>query len=100
MSARPDLSRENPPAAIAGGEAVVHFTFDGKELSAASGTSVAAALWADGQRALRMTTRGEPRGVFCGMGVCGECRVTIDGLANLRSCNVYCREGMEVRTDG
>jgi sarcosine oxidase subunit alpha len=40
-----------------------------------------------------------PRGALCGMGICGECRVTIDGQPHQRSCLVLCREGLEVTTD-
>ena len=35
---------------------------------------------------------------LCGMGICFQCRVTVDGVAHVRSCQVVCREGMEVRT--
>jgi D-hydroxyproline dehydrogenase subunit gamma len=37
---------------------------------------------------------------LCGMGICFECRVTIDGREHCRSCQIPCAEGMEVRTDG
>lgn len=76
----------------------MHFSFNGTALSAAAGTSVAAALWAAGLRALRTTRGGEPRGIFCGMGVCFDCLVEIDGCPNIRACRVPVADGMRVRT--
>jgi thioredoxin reductase len=58
-------------------------TFDGREIPARAGESVAAALVAAGEYALRETAAGGRRGVFCGMGVCGECAVTINGEQRL-----------------
>jgi D-hydroxyproline dehydrogenase subunit gamma len=48
----------------------------------------------------RTSVQGEPRGPLCGMGVCFECCVTINGIARCRSCLTLCEDGMEVRTDG
>jgi sarcosine oxidase subunit alpha len=39
------------------------------------------------------------RGGFCGMGVCQECRVTVDGLPDQRACMLLVRDGMEIATD-
>jgi len=50
--------------------------------------------------AFRTSRGGEPRAPLCGMGVCFECRVRIDGIAQLRACMTPAREGMQVRTDG
>ena len=49
------------------------------------------------QRRARSVT-GEPRGPLCGMGICFECRATIDGMPHQRSCQILCAAGMEVRT--
>lgn len=65
----------------------------------AAGASVAAALLGMGVAA-RRSVSGEERGAVCGMGVCEECRVMVDGRAGVRGCMVMCREGMEVRTSG
>lgn len=46
----------------------------------------------------RRSVTGEARLALCGMGVCHECRVTVDGLPHQRACLVACRDGMEVRT--
>ncbi|MEU4877994.1 (2Fe-2S)-binding protein [Streptomyces sp. NPDC021608] len=74
-------------------------TFDGREIRASPGQSVAAALWSSGVTAWR-TTRGEgrARGVFCGIGVCFDCLVTVDGRPNQRACLVPAVRGADVRT--
>jgi D-hydroxyproline dehydrogenase subunit alpha len=77
----------------------VRFLADGRALAAEGGTTVAAALENAGQRSLRRSVSGQPRGVLCAMGVCFECRVTIDGLPHQRACMIPCREGMSVATD-
>ena len=75
----------------------VFVTVDGAELTAYEGESVAAALIAGGQRFTRWTDRtGEPRGYFCGMGVCQDCLVTIDGSPNVRACMTPVRHGMRI----
>ena len=78
----------------------VRLTVDGRPLEAEAGSSVLAALWNAGVRALRASVTGEERGPLCGMGTCFECRVTIDGVAHRRSCLEAVRDGMEVRTRG
>ncbi|MFG2574928.1 (2Fe-2S)-binding protein [Streptomyces sp. NPDC048481] len=73
--------------------------FDGREIRALPGQSIAAALWSSGVTAWR-TTRGggRPRGVFCGIGVCFDCLVTVDGRPNQRACLVPAVRGADVRT--
>lgn len=70
---------------------------NGVPVTVASGTTVAAALMMAGAPA-RRSVSGEPRGPLCGMGICFECRATIDGTPHQRSCQILCAEGMEVRT--
>jgi len=77
----------------------IHLTVNGKTLSVAAGTTVAAAVFLAGESIFRRSVRGEARGPLCGMGICFECRVTIDGEPHCRSCQTLCRAGMEVRTD-
>jgi D-hydroxyproline dehydrogenase subunit alpha len=60
--------------------------FDGQSVPARIGESIAAALTAAGIRSLRVAGDGDTRGLFCGMGICHECLVEIDGLANIRAC--------------
>ena len=72
---------------------------DGAEVRAYEGESIAAALFASGHRFTRWTARtGEPRGYFCGMGVCQDCLVTVDGLPNVRACVTPARDGMRVES--
>ncbi|MFJ6569674.1 (2Fe-2S)-binding protein [Streptomyces sp. NPDC091292] len=68
--------------------------YDGTPLRALPGQSVAAALWAAGIVGWR-TTRGSgrPRGAFCGIGVCFDCLITVNGRPNQRACLVPARPG-------
>ncbi|OLU21109.1 MULTISPECIES: (2Fe-2S)-binding protein [unclassified Pseudomonas] len=70
---------------------------DGRPLSVPSGTTVAAALALSGDGSTRTSLSGDRRAPLCGMGVCQECRVTIDGLRRL-ACQTLCRDGMQVET--
>ena len=76
----------------------VEFTVDGATLRAAAGTSLAAAMLDAGITTVRHSRGGAPRGPVCGMGICFECRVTIDGVAHRRACLELVRPGMAVRT--
>jgi len=78
----------------------VKLTVNGAPVEVPVGALVSAAVAMAGVSAYRRSVRGEPRGPLCGMGICFECRVTIDGRPHCRSCQVVCRPGMEVRTDG
>lgn len=74
------------------------FTFDGRPVALRAGQSLAAALTEAGQRPFRMTAKAEKRGMFCGMGVCQDCLVTVDGVPNQRACMTPAQEGMQVTT--
>lgn len=76
----------------------IEFTFDGASLTALDGQSVAAALAAAGIHEFRRTAAGSPRGMFCGMGVCQDCLVEIDGEPNVLACAAKARSGIKVRT--
>jgi len=71
---------------------------NGVAVSVPAGSTVAAAIFTLGEAAFRLSVRGELRGPLCGMGICFECRVTIDGAAHARSCQILCRPGMEIET--
>ena len=72
---------------------------DGQSVVAYEGESIAAALFAAGVRITRWTARaGEPRGYFCGMGVCQDCLVTVDGSPIVRACMTTVRDGLDVET--
>ena len=75
----------------------VDLLVDGEVIRAYAGETIAGALTAEGRRAFRHTEkRGEPRGVFCGIGICFDCVVTVEGLGRVRSCMVSVRPGMKV----
>src|SRR5262245_22433282 len=72
---------------------------DGGAVAAFEGESIAAALAAAGHRLTRWTERtGEPRGYFCGMGVCQDCLITVDGRPNVRACMTPVRDRLRVET--
>jgi sarcosine oxidase subunit alpha len=73
---------------------------NGQARSAFKGESVHAALLAAGYRLLRKTANSrQPRGVFCGMGVCYDCLVTINGVPNQRACMTLVEDRMEIQVD-
>ena len=76
----------------------VTITADGRPLAVAGDVSVAAALLDADALAFRASVRGEPRAPLCGMGICYECRVTIDGVPHRRACLVTVADGMTVVT--
>jgi predicted molibdopterin-dependent oxidoreductase YjgC len=74
---------------------------DGQAVPAFAGESVATVLLALGRQTFRHTDKHHaPRGLFCGMGVCFDCLVTIDGVENVRACMTPVKEGMVIETGG
>lgn len=71
---------------------------DGADVEVTDGTNLAAALLNLGIVALRTSVSGKPRQPLCGMGVCFECRVTVDGNPHQRSCLIPVRDRMNVIT--
>ncbi len=69
---------------------------DGDAVAARPGQTLAAALTAAGKLTLRHSPLGRPRGIFCGMGVCFECLITVDGFAGQRACLTLARPGQRV----
>ena len=78
----------------------VSIVLDGQRRTVPDGLTVAAALLVAGRTRFRNSTQGEPRAPLCGMGICFECRVTIDGVPHRRACLEPCRDGMEIATGG
>jgi predicted molibdopterin-dependent oxidoreductase YjgC len=77
----------------------VQIKVNGHEIDAYRGETVLAALVASGYKKLKKShVTGELRGPLCGMGVCYECQVMIDGIPNLRSCMIEVEDKMEIRT--
>ena len=73
---------------------------DGVPLPACMGETIAGALLAAGRKAWRRTSHGQPRGMFCGIGLCFDCLVTVNGTPNVRACLTPVAAGMVVDTGG
>jgi len=76
---------------------VIKIFVNNQPLEVLEGETLAAALWANGLIAVGQNPGAElPRGMYCGIGHCYECRVTVDGIEDVRSCLIPVREGMQV----
>jgi sarcosine oxidase subunit alpha len=78
---------------------LIQINVNGRPVSVPPGTAVAAAVARAAVNGFRRSVLGQFRGALCGMGICFECRVTINGQTQCRSCQILCENGMEVRTD-
>ncbi|HHF43210.1 MAG: (2Fe-2S)-binding protein [Candidatus Aminicenantes bacterium] len=78
----------------------INLYVNGKPITAYAGETVLAALLAAGYKIIKKNpVSQEPRGALCGMGVCFECTVTINGVPNIRACVTEVQEGMRVELD-
>lgn len=94
---QPPSSDDRRVNGIVGRGREIEIIVEGLPVRAFEGESVAAALLANDQRSLRETARrGEWRGVYCGIGVCFDCVMTIDGRPNIRTCQTPVHAGMRV----
>ena len=73
------------------------FDFEGEAVSAEPGDSIAAALTRAGRLALGVGPDGGARGLYCGIGVCFECVVDVEGVGRVRGCLQRAEPGMRVR---
>jgi sarcosine oxidase subunit alpha len=78
----------------------VNIRVNGRPVNIPAGTVVAAAIARAGLSRFRWSVSGQSRGPLCGMGICMECRVTINGRPYCRSCQIVCEEDMEIVSDG
>ena len=79
------------------GRKTITITVDGESLNVIEGEILAAALWVNGSISLGHNPNTDcPRGIYCGVGHCYECRVTVDGVEDVRSCLTPVREGMRI----
>lgn len=77
----------------------ITFTFDGKEYVGYEGDTIASALLAHGIRTLRVHEEtGTPRGIYCNIGHCFECRVTVNDVQGIRACLQEVKDGMIVES--
>jgi hypothetical protein len=87
------------PSRSGAAPALLTFFFDGRAVEARSGETIAAALLRVGTARFRQTrTRGESRGLYCGMGLCWDCAMVVDGRPDVRTCVEEVRPGMRVET--
>ncbi len=75
----------------------VHCSVDGRNVRVAAGSSVAAALACGGDGLARSAVSGQPRAPLCGMGICQECRLRVNGQMRL-ACQTVCENGMQIQT--
>jgi predicted molibdopterin-dependent oxidoreductase YjgC len=93
------MTRIGTSAEIERGQAIT-ITVDGHPVPAYAGETIAGALLASGRRAWRHTRHGQPRGLYCGIGLCFDCLVTVNGTPNVRACLTPVTPGMIVETGG
>ena len=80
-----------------GNRQAINIFVNNQALEAFEGETLAAALWANGLIAVGQNSGANlPQGMYCGIGHCYECRVTVDGIEDVRSCLIPVREGMQV----
>ena len=72
---------------------------NGTAIAVPAGATAAVAIMLAGE-ACRTSVSGQQRAPFCGMGTCFECRVEIDGIAQVRSCQTLCEQKMDIRCRG
>jgi sarcosine oxidase subunit alpha len=77
----------------------VVLSINGVRVRVPAGATVATAVMQAGFVGFRKSVSGQLRAPLCGMGICFECRVMIDGQAHARSCQIVCRDRMQVQTD-
>ena len=78
---------------------LVTLSINGKRVTVPAGSMVSTAIVLAGITAYRRSVTDERRGPLCGMGICFECRVKINGHPLCRSCQVLSENGMQVETD-
>ena len=76
----------------------VRITVDGDPVEGVAGQSIAGVLLGSGRPTWRTGVSGGGRGVFCGIGVCFDCLVTVDDERDVRACQRRARDGDDVRT--
>ena len=78
--------------------ALILVTIDDQKVTLRAGISVAAAIAIGGKLVTRTSVTGQARAPVCGMGICMECRVNIDGQAHQLACQTVCLDGMRINT--
>jgi hypothetical protein len=73
----------------------IEITINRKPLTIEAGSTVAVAIAIVGLPC-RTSVNGTPRGALCAMGICFECRATVNGVAHRRTCQIVCEAGMDI----
>ncbi|MEV6646957.1 (2Fe-2S)-binding protein [Amycolatopsis sp. NPDC051371] len=76
----------------------MEISIDGEAVPGLDGQTVAGVLLAAGRMSWRTTRSGAPRGVFCGIGACFDCVLTVNGVPDVRACRRRAADGDEIRT--
>jgi sarcosine oxidase subunit alpha len=71
-------------------------TVNGSPITAYKGQTIAAAILASGLRVFRVTKGRKMRGPFCGIGICFDCRMRVNGISNVRTCMTLATPGCEI----
>lgn len=78
---------------------IVEITCDGQKIKAREGETIAAALIASGKRVFRYSVeKNEPRSLFCAIGRCTDCVMTVNNMPNVRTCVTLVEDGMDIKT--
>lgn len=94
---RIDRSSPELPAVQRGRQ--IEIFIDGDSVTAFKGETVAAVLLAEGIRTFGHSSEtGKPRSMYCGIGICYQCLVTVDGVPNIRACQTPVADGMAIET--
>lgn len=76
---------------------MINISVDGKSLVVDKSANLAAVLLVQ-KIPTRADIAGAPRAPFCGMGICGECRVVLNSVRHVLACRVACEDGMKIET--
>ncbi len=72
---------------------------DGEKIPAYEGETIGAVLLAAGRRTLRYSKKhNHPRGLYCGIGLCQECRIVVNGMPNIQACQTFATPGCRIET--
>ena len=78
---------------------MINLNIDNKRICVPKGSTIATAIFASEVVVFRRSVSGQPRFPLCGMGICFECCVSINGVKHQRSCQMLAEEGMDIDTD-
>ena len=90
--------KNHPILGLAKERKKITIEIDGEKIEALEDEPIAVALWNAGIRDFRYTRkRKEPRGFFCGIGLCTDCKMIVNGVPNIRTCVTLVQDGMKIK---